>query len=242
MRKIYILVTLFILTLNLFAQDTIRVYFDENWKKIERIEDAAYYRKLFKKCDLWYAKDYYLRGQLQMEGSFTNKKCTKRSGAFTYYSEDGTIDFKGAYIKNKYEGIWNWYHLNGQKSSEELYFKGKRIKAEYWDANGMRVDSTEGEHMARFNGSVQGFRKYVDSKLKYPESAVNQEDEGRVYVSFVVEKDGSLSNIKAVKSVGKALTEEALRVVRSSPKWEPAKQHNRFVRIHYTFPITFILI
>lgn len=241
MKKTYILVTLVILTLNLFAQDTIRVYFDENWKKIERIEDAAYYRKLYKKGDLWYAKDYYLTGQLQMEGSFTNKKCTKRSGSFAYYSEDGTIDFKGAYLKNKHEGIWNWYHSNGQKSSEELYIKGKRIKAEYWDANGMRVDSTEGEHMAKFNESIQGFRKYVDAHLVYPSSAANQGTEGQVFISFVVEKDGSLSNIKAVKNADYELIKEALRVVRSSPKWEPAKQHNRFVRIHYTFPITFIL-
>ncbi|NVO10801.1 MAG: TonB family protein [Bacteroidales bacterium] len=241
MKKSYIIGILIILSQGLIAQDTIKIYFDKNWKKLESFKDAAYYRKLYKKGDLWYAKDYYLTGQLQMEGSYTNKKCTKRSGTFTYYTEDGTIDSKGSFLKNKYEGIWNWYHPNGQKSSQELYNKGKRVKVEYWDINGMKVDSAEGEYLARFNGNAQEFRKYVNEHLEYPPSAANLGTEGKVFVSFVVEKDGSLSNIKAIKNADYELIKEALRVVRSSPKWEPGKQHNRFVRVSYIFPITFVL-
>ncbi len=241
MRKIYILLIFLFLIQNLFAQDTIRIYFDKNWEKIKHGENAMYSRKVFKKGDLWYVKDYYLNGQLQMEGSFNNKKCTERSGEFIYYTENGNIDHKGIFLNNNYEGTWIWYHTNDKKSSEELYSNGKRIKAEYWDTNGMKVDSAEGEHKASFNGSEQGFRKYVESNLIYSKAAQKAGKEGLVLVSFVIETDGSLTNAVVIKSAGHLLDEEALRVIRSSPKWEPAKLHNRLVRIQYTFPLTFIL-
>jgi len=241
MKHFYISVTFLILIQNIFAQDTIQINFDRDWKKVENGENVVYYRKLFKTGKLWYAKDYYLNGKLQMEGSFRNKKCTKNHGEFIYYFENGNVDRKGKYFKNKYEGIWCWYHLNGNKSSEELYSKGKRIKVEYWDSNGIKVDSADGEHKARFNGSEQGFREYVGANLKYPSSDEKAGIEGRVFIGFVIEIDGSLTYAHVIRSAEYELDKEALRVIQSSPKWEPAKLHNRLVRIDYVFPVTFIL-
>jgi TonB family protein len=97
------------------------------------------------------------------------------------------------------------------------------------------------EQMPRFQGgTIDDFREWVAKQLVYPEDAAEEGISGRVLVSFIVETDGSLSNIKVVKGSYPSLDAEALRVVKSSPKWEPGVQRNRKVRVSVTIPINFI--
>lgn len=97
------------------------------------------------------------------------------------------------------------------------------------------------EQMAEFPGGTNAMMKFLQKKLRYPNSASENGIEGRVAVSFVVEKDGSISSATVVKGVNPALDKEALRVVLSMPKWKPAKQAGKNVRFKYTVPITFKL-
>lgn len=90
-------------------------------------------------------------------------------------------------------------------------------------------------------GDANGFSKWVSSKIVYPTIAQENNIQGRVILSFRIGPDGSLSDIKVLRSVDPALDKEAVRVVSSSPKWAPGKQHNKNVSVRYTFPVNFTL-
>ncbi|MGE0077902.1 MAG: energy transducer TonB [Bacteroidales bacterium] len=99
------------------------------------------------------------------------------------------------------------------------------------------------EEMPKFGqGGLDEFRtEFVMKKLRYPEVAQSNNIWGCVYVEFVVEKDGSVSNVKSLREIDESLVQEALRVVKESPKWTPGKNNGRPVRVKYVLPINFVL-
>jgi periplasmic protein TonB len=88
-------------------------------------------------------------------------------------------------------------------------------------------------------GGLSAFYEYVLEKMKYPAQARRMDIEGKVFVEFVVEKDGSLTDIKTIKGIGAGCDEEAVRVIASAPKWKAAKQRGKAVRQRMVLPITF---
>jgi len=97
------------------------------------------------------------------------------------------------------------------------------------------------EDMPEFPGGDKELRNYIANTVKYPEDAVKRKVQGKVYVSFVVEKDGSIGDAKIARGVDPSLDKEALRVVNSLPTWKPGKQRGTLVRVAYTVPISFAL-
>ena len=97
------------------------------------------------------------------------------------------------------------------------------------------------EMMPSFVGGTSEMYKFLGKMLKYPSQAQRANVSGRVYMSFIIEKDGSITDVQVVKSVGFGLDEEATRVVKLMPKWIPGKQNGRNVRVKFTIPVTFKL-
>lgn len=97
------------------------------------------------------------------------------------------------------------------------------------------------ENPAQFPGGIGAFYKWVGSKMKYPAQARRMGIEGKVYVQFVVDKDGSITEVQAVKGIGAGCDEEAVRVLQSSPKWSPPKQRGKAVKQRMIVPINFKL-
>ena len=97
------------------------------------------------------------------------------------------------------------------------------------------------EQMPSFPGGQSALLQYLSSNIKYPVVAEENGVQGRVIVTFVVEKDGSITDVRVVKSVDPSLDKEAQRVVKSMPKWIPGKQNGAAVRVKYTVPVTFRL-
>ncbi len=96
------------------------------------------------------------------------------------------------------------------------------------------------EEMPKFQGGdLMKFRSWVQGKLKYPVIAQENGIQGKVTLTFVIERDGSLTNIQVMQSPDRALADEAVRVLQSSPKWTPGKQRNSPVRVRYTLPVEF---
>jgi TonB family protein len=87
--------------------------------------------------------------------------------------------------------------------------------------------------------SLDAFRLYVQKNLVYPKSAVENKIQGRVFVQFVIDTYGYVTDVKIVRGVDPSLDAEALRVVKSSPRWIPGKQRGKKVKVQYTFPIVF---
>ena len=99
------------------------------------------------------------------------------------------------------------------------------------------------EESATPKGGIQAFYKYVSEKLanRYPPQARRMGIEGRVFVEFVIGKDGSISEVRSIKGIGAGCDEEAIKVVQGSPPWNPGKQRGKPVRQKYTLPIIFKL-
>lgn len=98
------------------------------------------------------------------------------------------------------------------------------------------------EDMPTFKGGdVQKFSNWVKERVKYPIIAQENSIQGKVFIGFVVEPDGSVSNVQVIRSVDKSLDEEAKRVVESSPKWAPGKQRGQPVRVRFSITVNFQL-
>ncbi|WP_300750764.1 energy transducer TonB [uncultured Alistipes sp.] len=96
------------------------------------------------------------------------------------------------------------------------------------------------ETMPSFQGGdLNAFRNWVQSKVRYPAIAQENGISGRVVLTFVIEKDGRLTNIQVLQTPDRSLSEEAVRVLQQSPKWSPGKQRNQPVRVKYTLPVDF---
>ena len=97
------------------------------------------------------------------------------------------------------------------------------------------------EQMPSFPGGPSALFEYLSKNIKYPVVAEENGIQGRVIVTFVVERDGSITDVRVVKSVDPSLDKEAQRVVKSMPRWIPGKQNGSAVRVKYTVPVTFRL-
>lgn len=96
------------------------------------------------------------------------------------------------------------------------------------------------EKMPSFmGGDLLTFRNWVQSKVRYPQIAQENGISGRVLLSFVIEKDGTLTNIQVLQTPDRSLSDEAARVLKMSPKWTAGKQRNQAVRVKYTLPVDF---
>ncbi len=97
------------------------------------------------------------------------------------------------------------------------------------------------ENMPEFPGGEAALYKYLTKNLKYPDIAREQNIQGKVYVQFIVEKDGSITDPKAIRDIGGGCGDEAVRVVSGMPKWKPGNQRGRNVRVQFTLPVAFQL-
>ncbi len=97
------------------------------------------------------------------------------------------------------------------------------------------------EQMPQYTGGEEAMMKYVAENIKYPQEAKDKNISGRVFIGFVIEKDGSVSNVKVVRGIGGGCDEEAVRVIKEMPKWKPGMQKGKPVRVSYQIPIYFKL-
>ncbi|WP_158800518.1 energy transducer TonB [Pedobacter sp. L105] len=97
------------------------------------------------------------------------------------------------------------------------------------------------EKYPEFEGGMAAWAKFIQRNLRYPEQATEEGIQGKVFVSFVIERDGSITDVTILKGIGGGCDEESLRVIKKSPRWKPGMQHNNPVRVRYTMPLSFTL-
>jgi TonB family protein len=100
---------------------------------------------------------------------------------------------------------------------------------------------TSVEQVPQFPGGLMAFGRFLSKSIKYPKTDFDNGTQGRVIVTFVVEKDGALSTMKVTRGISEGLDNESLRVLRLSPKWQPGIQNGKPVRVQYSVPISFTL-
>jgi protein TonB len=97
------------------------------------------------------------------------------------------------------------------------------------------------ESMPNFPGGETELHRYLAENIKYPQMAKESGIQGRVFVTFVVERDGKVTDVRVLRGIGGGCDEEAIRVVKNMPKWTPGKQRGKPVRVQFNLPVKFTL-
>jgi TonB family protein len=263
MKKIYFSIICLLFTSTAFCQDTLTSYFDAHWV-LTSVDNAIYIRKKIKSEKGWNVTEYYKSGQAEMKGLFSDDSLKKRQGLFVWYNDKGTMIHESNFTDGKSDGAEIYYYANGQKQMEGFnkndkndgnwtayyesgkisgtarYKDGRQIAAKFYNEDGSPNDkATLFMRESEFPGGIGALGEYLSSHLKYPAKAIKNNIQGTVIVEFVVDKDGSVSDIKVIKSVDLLLDEEAVRVIKKMPKWDPAIQGGRLVKSYKRQPIEF---
>ncbi|MBE0648889.1 MAG: hypothetical protein IH596_14050 [Bacteroidales bacterium] len=148
-----------------YSQDTITVFFDKDWNEITDKTEAIYYRKAFPESNNGYVvNDYYISGKIQMTGLFKSKKLKVQQGFCTYYFEDGQKSSEGMYEKNKKVGEWTYWFEDGKQKSRGKFIANKKDgEWNYWDEEGFLKDKecfTNGVIYSAEGFHVNGQKRY----------------------------------------------------------------------------------
>ena len=108
--------------------------------------------------------------------------------------------------------------------------------------NDADVVSTIVDKEASYPGGIEALNTFLARNIIYPTLAKQKNIQGKVIISFIIEKNGSISNIKIVKDIGEGCGEEGVRIVKLMPKWKPAKQRGKTVRQQFNLPVMFSLV
>ena len=162
------------------------------------------------------------------------------SGTFSLTKPNGDTE-SGAYLKGLKNGLWKSFDAKVREQYEDLYENGKFIHGKTIQGNGEILTYQMLDKAPEFNGGLQAYGKFLEKNLNYPINSRDNGIQGRVYISFVIEKDGTPTDFKVAKGIATDLNNESLRVLKLSPKWIPGIQRGKSVRMSYLMPIVFML-
>jgi len=177
-------------------------------------------------------RDYYIGGAYQMIGDYQSIDPEIEDGDFLFFHTNGQISHKGCYQNGELIGDWAIYNRAGELIDKINY------DFDINETNKPRHDKDIDE-MAEFVG--KDFRKYLASEIVYPPRAYKYYLQGKVYVQFLINEDGSISNALVVRTLDKDLDKEALRIIRNMPNWKPARKDGEPVPMAYTCPVVFTI-
>lgn len=159
---------------------------------------------------------------------------------------DGKLKDLGNFISGKKSGQWTYYHMNGLKCQEVNYLADSVLSFTCFDEKGnLQSKNCYYEKEANYKGGDKAWINYLGEKLritKLPEAYHQGKIYGTVYIQFVVSPEGNITDTKVLISIDPELDEIALRIIRISPRWEPAVQYNRNVKAYRRQPITFLKV
>lgn len=244
MKNLTLVLIVFISALKFtYSQEKIVKYYDIHWTEVND-KDYHFKRELIKnEKGEWIVKDYYANGKLQMKGGFVSEAMKIKTGHHEYYYENGTKKGVGYYKNNIYDGRWLWYRKDGSLSSVEFYNNKRFRNAILYNKENKIIKTTLNQFdilkNAQFKGGSKELQKYISKKLKYPAKAIENNNIGKVYVNFIINKSGEVESVKVLKKGNYYLDKEAIRVIKNMPKWEPAKLHNIVCEQNCCLPIVF---
>ncbi len=161
------------------------------------------------------------------------------NGKWIQYTDDfKSIKAEGPVVDGLRNGEWHVKVIG--LDYVQVYQNGRFVSSEPARASSEPA-STSVESAPEFPGGIEAFYRFLNKNTHYPLQAQKNGTQGKVIVQFVVERDGSLTDLKVVRGLGDGCDEEAIRVVKLSPLWKPGMQNGKPVRVQYNVPITFTL-
>jgi TonB family protein len=162
------------------------------------------------------------------------------NGKWVKYSDDfKTVMESGPVLDSLEQGEWKG-HFNDTLNYICNYTNGVITSGTSYDSGGNVFTFTEKKILPEFYGGLNGFTRFLRRKIKYPRYAWQNGIQGRVIVTFIVEKNGTLADIKISRGTEPSLDAEAMRIMQESPKWKPAYLYGVPVRVQFSVPIIFL--
>lgn len=242
MIKITTLLFFCITTFSAISQDTI--YYDNYWNKLSSSKSAAYYQITESSetdKNQTTEKTYYKSGQLRSEEFFTTLKNGKkeRNGKNSFWYESGELKNEISYENGVKNGAFLSYWRNAKVKRKDIFKNGKFKSGECWDETGNSVKHYDFEIRSKYPGGEVKMYKFIKDNLKYPPLSKQHNLGGKVIVEFKIDTDGSVVDINIAKGINKEIDDEAVRVIKSMPKWKIAYQDGIPARVRYSLPINF---
>lgn len=222
------------------TQDT--TFYDVNFKKVADFQSCNTYAVVFRDAadtNKVVEYTYYKSGQIKSEINYKSYSNGIRDGYRKEWYETGQLKLAANYINDLIEGRLISFWENGQLKRDDLYANGKLIKGNVWFHTGKELPYYDFFTLPEFPGGIDALVRYLSTSIIYPKEASRNGESGKVIVSFIVEKDGSISSIKVAKNVSKSLDEEAVRVISKMPKWKPGMEDGEYVRVKFNLPVSF---
>ncbi|MES2829483.1 MAG: energy transducer TonB [Bacteroidota bacterium] len=205
-----ILVTL--LSTASYGQKTDTLFYDGNWKATTK-SNQVYYRIATPTDDGHFlVKDYYKDGSLHMTGAFKTLSPEVKDGEFT------------------------WYYLNGNKKTTSTYVADKSTKTTEWNDDGTEATLVSLDTQPAYPGGMNKFYEYIGENFEYPRR-LKPRPKGVIILSFYIEKDGTITEVKVDRSVNPLLDAEAVRLLKEMEKWKPGIKDGKAVRVKYNIPL-----
>jgi TonB family protein len=200
--------------------------------------------------------EYYPNGKMYLTGVYDDSsklvvtECRDSTGKVLAQNGDGHyvkydeafkhVDSEGDIVKGRESGEWQGT-LGDTIKYTCTYENGVAKNGISHNLNGKEYIFSKAEDEPTYKGGMQNFYRFLAREIHYPAVAKENNVQGKIFLTFVVNKDGSLSEIRVIRGIGSGCDEESLRVLKLSPKWIPGKLYGVPVRVQYTVPITFTL-
>jgi len=143
------------------------------------------------------------------------------------------------YTEDKLDGEFKVFYQNGQLKRLETWRNGEWENGECYDELGNKTQYCSYQEMAEYIGGLPELYKFIGQTLIYPKYARRNGIQGKVYVGFIIDTDGSIIDAQIIKGVEKHIDDEAIRVVNKMPKWKPGRFEGNLVKTEFVLPINF---
>ncbi|MDP4148727.1 MAG: TonB family protein [Bacteroidota bacterium] len=225
---------------------------------------ATYYRVKARTDSGWRVSEYRMSGKPQSIINYKDDSLKVRQGEFISYNDKGVVVYRTSFLDGKadgnetyfyetgrlratglrkggdYEGEWVGYFPSGKLAGKATFVHGKEVSGEFFHEDGSpNKEVTEFFHESTYPGGAPAFMRFLNKSIKYPKEAIKRDTQGTVVVQFVVNKDGTVSDLEVYKSADKYLDEEALRVLGLMSNWEPAMMAGIPLKSYKRQPIVF---
>lgn len=227
----------FLVTEKAFTQDTLYFRLSNPWNTVKSAS-GEYIRKCIKEADHYHVWDYNKKNLLVTESFYTDTNFTKKLFCHKYYDEkSGLLSQSRCYENGRLHGYFVSYGPQGDTTDFDVYQQGEVVKS--WSAKPAteELDLVFVEEPAEFPGGRKAWYEYLGENLEYPRSARNLK--GEVLLKFIISPKGIIETVEVIKSLHPSLDKEAIRVIKKSPRWKPARQNGKQVQTTMTMPIVF---
>jgi len=181
---------------------------------------------------------FYDNGQLEDSMFYVNDEL---NGNFRSYFESGQLKVKGNFKEGEFQDSLLTFYPSGNKKRIDCYANGELIKGSIYDEKGVSLPYEKYFVEAAYPGGNQAMMKFIMENVVYPEDAIINEIEGKVYIQFIVDSLGNVKKPKVVRSISPILSEAALDVIDKMPNWTPGRIDGENYDSYFRLPINFDL-